>query len=75
MIVLVPIVKNRASGYSFDPIQGQYVNASGWDVSQRYAAGGLYSTVGDLYKWDQALYTDGLVSKETLDTIFHFHGV
>ena len=64
------IVKNRASGYDFDPIQGQYVNAPGWDVSQRYAAGGWYSTVGDLYKWDQALYTDSLVSKETLDTIF-----
>ena len=67
---LSTIVKNRALGYSFDPIQGQYVNAPGWDVSQRYSAGGLYSTVGDLYKWDQALYTDRLVSKETLDTIF-----
>ena len=64
------IVKNRASGYDFDQIQGQYVNAPGWDVSQRYAAGGWYSTVGDLYKWDQALYNDQLVSKETLDTIF-----
>jgi CubicO group peptidase (beta-lactamase class C family) len=64
------IVKNRASGYDFDPIQAQYVNAPGWDVSQRYAAGGWYSTVGDLYKWDQAIYTDQLVSKETLTTIF-----
>jgi CubicO group peptidase (beta-lactamase class C family) len=64
------IVTNRASGYDFDQIQGQYVNAPGWDVSQRYAAGGLYSTVGDLYKWDQALYTDQLVSKETLAIIF-----
>lgn len=67
---LSTIVTNRASGYDFDQIQGHYVNAPGYDVSQRYAAGGLYSTVGDLYKWDQALYTDRLVSKETLATIF-----
>jgi CubicO group peptidase (beta-lactamase class C family) len=64
------IVKNRASGYSFDQIHSQFVNALNWDVSQRYSAGGLYSTVGDLYKWDQALFTDQLVSKETLNTIF-----
>jgi CubicO group peptidase (beta-lactamase class C family) len=67
---LSTIVTNRASGYDFDQIQGQFVNAPGYDVSQRYAAGGLYSTVGDLYKWDQALYADRLVSKETLTTIF-----
>ncbi|MBT0812781.1 beta-lactamase family protein [Litoribacter ruber] len=28
---------------------------------------GLYSTLDDLYKWDQALYTEKLVSKETLE--------
>jgi CubicO group peptidase (beta-lactamase class C family) len=66
---LSTIVKNRASGYSIDQ-NGDIVNTPYWDVSQRYAAGGLYSTVGDLYKWDQALYTDRLVSKETLATIF-----
>jgi CubicO group peptidase (beta-lactamase class C family) len=63
------IVKNRASGYIIDQ-NGDIDNTPFWDVSQRYAAGGLYSTVGDLYKWDQALYTDRLVSKETLATIF-----
>jgi CubicO group peptidase (beta-lactamase class C family) len=64
------IVKNRASGYSFDPIQSQLINARPLDVSLEYAAGGLYSTVGDLYKWDQALYTNQLVTKATLNTIF-----
>lgn len=63
------IVKQRASGYSIDQ-DGGIVNAYCTDVSLKYAAGGLYSTVGDLYKWDQALYTDRLVSKETLATIF-----
>ncbi|WP_181304993.1 serine hydrolase [Rufibacter sp. XAAS-G3-1] len=31
---------------------------------------GIYSTVEDLYKWDQALYTQKLVSKETLKEAF-----
>jgi CubicO group peptidase (beta-lactamase class C family) len=64
------IVPHRASGYSADQVHGQLVNALCMDVSLDYAAGGLYSTVGDLYKWDQSLYTDRLVSKETLGAIF-----
>lgn len=31
---------------------------------------GMYSTVEDLYKWDQALYTQKLVKKETLQEAF-----
>ncbi len=31
---------------------------------------GVYSTVEDLYKWDQALYTQKLVKRETLDEAF-----
>lgn len=33
-------------------------------------AGGLYSTIEDLLKWDQALYTDRLVSPATLAEAF-----
>ena len=32
--------------------------------------GGIYSSLDDLFKWDQALYTDKLVSKETLQQAF-----
>jgi CubicO group peptidase (beta-lactamase class C family) len=35
-----------------------------------HPAGGLYSTVEDLFKWDQALYGEKLVKKESLDKIF-----
>ena len=39
-------------------------------ASVAYSAGGIFSTVEDIYKWDQALYTDRLVSFETLNKIF-----
>jgi CubicO group peptidase (beta-lactamase class C family) len=38
-----------------------------------YGAGCLYSSTGDLYKWDRALYTEKLVKKSTLDNIFSNH--
>ena len=43
------------------------------DMTIPYAAGGLYSTVEDLYRWDQALYTEQLVSKDLLDLMFTPH--
>lgn len=44
------------------------------DMSIPYAAGGLYSTVEDLYRWDQALYTDKLISKSLRDKMFTSFG-
>jgi CubicO group peptidase (beta-lactamase class C family) len=35
-----------------------------------YSAGALYSTVEDLYRWDQALYTEQLVPRELLEQMF-----
>lgn len=32
-----------------------------------YGAGSMYSTVEDLYRWDRALYTETLVSKERIN--------
>jgi len=39
-------------------------------MSIPYAAGSLYSTVEDLYLWDQALYTNKLLSKEYMELYF-----
>jgi CubicO group peptidase (beta-lactamase class C family) len=40
------------------------------DSSFPYSAGALYSTVEDLYRWDQALYTEQLIPRELLDQKF-----
>ncbi|WP_369011085.1 serine hydrolase domain-containing protein [Paenibacillus sp. MER TA 81-3] len=45
-----------------DFIQYEYM-----DMSSSFSAGAMYSTVDDLYKWDQALYSEKLVSKTTMD--------
>jgi CubicO group peptidase (beta-lactamase class C family) len=43
------------------------------DMTVPFAAGGLYSTVEDLYRWDQALYTEQLVPQDLLDVMFTPH--
>jgi CubicO group peptidase (beta-lactamase class C family) len=62
------ILKNRAAGYEK---QGRkIVNSAYLDMSIPYAAGSLYSTVEDLYLWDQALYTNKLLSQKSMDLLF-----
>ena len=39
-------------------------------MSLPYAAGSLYSTVEDLYLWDQALYTDKLLSAQLKESMY-----
>ena len=62
------IIPNRAAGYQKQA--GKVINASYTDMSVPYAAGSLYSSTGDLLIWDQALYTEKLVTKKALDEIF-----
>lgn len=65
------IIENRASGY--DKTMEGFSHSRYIDMSIPFSAGALYSTVNDMYKWDQALYTDKLVSMETLQQIFTPH--
>jgi len=62
------ILARRASGYEKRP--GGYINAPYLDMSLPYAAGSLYSTVEDLYLWDQTLYTDKLLSAELKEQMY-----
>lgn len=65
------VLKNRASGYAL--IGNTIVNAEYINMSVPAGAGALYSTVEDLYVWDRALYTEKLLSKKSLATIFNSH--
>ncbi|MCP4726896.1 MAG: serine hydrolase [bacterium] len=56
------LLTKRAKGYEISGMEIE--NASYLDMSLPYAAGSLYSTVEDLYKWDQALYDEKLLSNE-----------
>ncbi len=63
-----PLIPKRASGYARNP--NGYVNAPYLDMSLPYAAGSLYSTVEDLYLWDQALYGDKLLTAKSKELMF-----
>ncbi|HEY5884846.1 MAG TPA: serine hydrolase, partial [Pyrinomonadaceae bacterium] len=58
-----PIIERRATGYERGA--NGYRNAPYLDMSIPYAAGSMYSTVDDLFLWDQALYTDRIVSAQS----------
>jgi len=62
------IIPKRATGYSKTP--DGYTNAAYLDMSIPYAAGSMYSTVEDLYLWDQALYTDKLLSAQSKASMY-----
>lgn len=63
-----PILKHRASGYSRKLFL--LVNAAPIDMSIPHAAGALYSTVDDLFLWDQGLLGDTPVPQKTLKEMF-----
>lgn len=64
----ISIVKNRAMGYRLDG--SRFVFSDQSVTSAVLGDGGIYSSIEDLFKWDQALYTEKLVKKETLAAAF-----
>jgi CubicO group peptidase (beta-lactamase class C family) len=65
------VLKNRAAGYN--RFANTFENASYIDMFVAYTAGGIYSTVEDLYLWDQALYGEKLLPKKYKDLMFEQH--
>ena len=63
-----PLIKHRASGYQKTP--DGFVNAAYLDMSIPYAAGSIYSTAADLFKWDQALFEGNILSAESKKLMF-----
>lgn len=64
------VLENRASGYANRYLRGDYVNANYIDMTIPYAAGSIYSTVEDMFIWDQALYTEKLLPQKYMDLLF-----
>jgi CubicO group peptidase (beta-lactamase class C family) len=60
-----------ATGYAQSGVD--WVPTTPVDPSVSYAAFGMYSTVADLYAWDQALYGSSLLSTDSLGEIFTSH--
>lgn len=61
----VSTVPNRAYGYAVT--DSGFVFRDQSLTSAVLGDGGIYSSVEDLFKWDQILYTDRLVSRATFD--------
>jgi CubicO group peptidase (beta-lactamase class C family) len=63
-----PVIQNRALGY--DPDGDGFKLNDEDPLNGIVGSGGVYSTLEDMYKWDQALYGETLVSKKTLQEAF-----
>jgi CubicO group peptidase (beta-lactamase class C family) len=62
------LLEKHADSYQKTP--NGYVNAPYIDIAIPYAAGSMYSTVEDLYLWDQSLYEDKILSAESKKLMF-----
>jgi CubicO group peptidase (beta-lactamase class C family) len=62
------VLKQRASGYVRR--NGEWINCIHFEMDTPHAAGALYSTVEDLFRWDRALDAKRLVSAESLGAMF-----
>ena len=61
------VIARRASGYSGGK---RYANAAYVDTSWLYAAGAIYSTVGDMLKWDRALRSGAVLPRAQVDLMW-----
>ena len=66
------IIPKRAAGYSRD--HGEYINTPYLSMTEPFSAGSLYSTVGDMLIWDQALYAAKPLSPASLKAMFTDYG-
>lgn len=59
-----PLISGRVSGYGWS--ENEWRNAAPLSMTWPGAAGGLISCIDDLLRWDNALYTEELLSQESL---------
>jgi len=61
-------LEHEALGYQFE--DGKFTKALNWDMSKAGGAGALYSTVGDLYRWNEGLFNGKVLKEPTLKAAF-----
>lgn len=61
-------VKNRAYGYSLE--DGKWVRTDQSLTSAVLGDGGIYTSVTDMYKWDQNLYTEKILPRKYIEKSF-----
>ncbi len=66
-----PLIKNMASGYNKG--FGEFYDSDASDKTTAYAAGAIYSTVEDLFLWDQAVSNESLLPKMYMDLMLTKH--
>ncbi|MGZ4908032.1 MAG: serine hydrolase [Halobacteriota archaeon] len=68
-------VPGRASGYTTEA--GSLIDYDLQNIPNTYGAGAIYSTLGDLYKWEQAFNTPGgILSSTSVNAMLeHSYGV
>jgi CubicO group peptidase (beta-lactamase class C family) len=64
----LPVIPNRARGY--EPAESGFVLNNDDPLNAIVGSGSIFSTLNDLFRWDQALYTEELVSAATLELAF-----
>jgi CubicO group peptidase (beta-lactamase class C family) len=62
------ILPHRAAGYTLEGTI--YHNSDFFDISNAAGAGGVVSSVLDMYKWDRALYSDNVLSEASREAFF-----
>jgi CubicO group peptidase (beta-lactamase class C family) len=62
------VLPHEATGYSVE--SGEVKKALDWNMSQAGGAGALYSTVEDLFHWNEGVFGGKLLSEPTLEAAF-----
>ncbi len=62
------VIRGEAYGYAWE--NGRVAKALNWDMSRAGGAGSLYSTVDDLFRWNEALFGEKVLSRASLQAAF-----
>ncbi|MBL7698745.1 MAG: serine hydrolase [Chitinophagaceae bacterium] len=65
-----PRVKLAHEALGYEKSGDGYKRALDWNMDWAGGAGSLYSTVGDLYKWNEALFNNKVLKPESLKAAF-----